>query len=350
MGQMYFPDEVRTNNTDKNGCSGLFWVSVIVAILAFTVFVLSICGVFEKTALSIDPLEVSIGSNGGNTTLSVTANRAWEITDNDNEWLLLSKNGNNLELNVGANNSLESRSGYFEVSSRKKTFWVYVTQDEKSQPFPYLYPDNIYFSSDGGTQTIDIIAQKEWKVSVGTYSWGHLTRNGDNLTLTVVPSDLYKSRDDYFKVKSGSVEKTFRIMQGGTSLSTKGAVASTISCNIDKIWAERDFTGPKQELGARIHVVFDVSGMLNVKGSVAVYFYGSDGTPLKDTNGIFTTSHGEVATHEYFEPPYENSTYTDFTIFMPYSELHLSKPMPCSFSVSIWNENQTIARSGKINL
>ena len=98
----------------------------------------------------------------------------------------------------------------------------------------------------------------------------------------------------------------------------------------------------------KIHIKFDINGMLNKRGQTAVYFYYTNGNPLKDTNERFCTLDGNVATQVDFTPNYENCTFNDLSIFMPYSELHQSKSASCFFTISIWNGNKEITQSERI--
>ena len=97
----------------------------------------------------------------------------------------------------------------------------------------------------------------------------------------------------------------------------------------------------------KIHVKFDINGMLNRRGQAAAYFYYTNGNPLKDTNGRCSTSNGNVATHVDFTPNYENCTFNDLSIFMPYSELHMNKSASCYFTISLWCGNNEVTQSDK---
>ena len=75
--------------------------------------------------------------------------------------------------------------------------------------------------------------------------------------------------------------------------------------------------------GLRIHVKFTVYGMKNLPSYVAIYFKGEDGNFLKDNNGKFTSSAGEVAVYRELDVGYDPGDYNDLTFFMPFSELDL---------------------------
>jgi len=80
------------------------------------------------------------------------------------------------------------------------------------------------------------------------------------------------------------------------------------SAQIKSIDADFDvFEGGKK--GMNIKISFDVQGMKGKLGKVRVYFYFEDGR--------------HVVAWERFSPEWDNTTYTDLKIFMPYAELHL---------------------------
>ena len=81
--------------------------------------------------------------------------------------------------------------------------------------------------------------------------------------------------------------------------------------------------------GMRIHTKFTVRTQKNSQCSVVMYFeyrvFGvrsRDLRPLIDLNGKYATANGEVAVAKDFVHRSIETTYDDFTIFMPYGELH----------------------------
>lgn len=77
--------------------------------------------------------------------------------------------------------------------------------------------------------------------------------------------------------------------------------------------------------GMRIYVDFNVANMYLRDGRVAAYFYFQDGTPLKDFNQKFRTTNGNVSVGDNFSAPFTISQYEDFSLFMPYNELHMTQ-------------------------
>ena len=93
----------------------------------------------------------------------------------------------------------------------------------------------------------------------------------------------------------------------------------------DKMWMDYDVyeDGVK---GMRMHVKFTAYDMLNMDAYLAIYFKhsGESGDYLKDKNGKYNSSDGNVAVYKSINPSYNPAVYDDLQIFMPYSELDLS--------------------------
>ena len=97
---------------------------------------------------------------------------------------------------------------------------------------------------------------------------------------------------------------------------------------IQDVWVDYD-TWENGQKGMRVHVKFTVSTQENSQCSVVMCFeyrvFGvrpRDWRPLIDVNGKYVTTNGEVAVAKNFTHHSFETTYDDFNIFMPYSELH----------------------------
>lgn len=91
---------------------------------------------------------------------------------------------------------------------------------------------------------------------------------------------------------------------------------------IQKVWVDYD-VNEDQKKGMRVHFNFNVFKYKGLPCSANVYFYKASGEPLKDLNGKYKTTGGDVAMYVNFTPGYENTPYNDVQLFMPYDELHL---------------------------
>lgn len=108
------------------------------------------------------------------------------------------------------------------------------------------------------------------------------------------------------------------------------------SAKINKVWVEENIY-ENGKAGMRIHVNMNTYNLNSKQCQLAAYFYTESGTALIDTNGQYTTVKGNVSIGESFTPPYDNTLYEDFTLFMPYRELHISQDGNYMFHVILWN-------------
>jgi len=92
---------------------------------------------------------------------------------------------------------------------------------------------------------------------------------------------------------------------------------------IEQVKLEQPMT-VNQQSGVVIHLKFTTEQFKDVKLAIAAYFAFASGKPLKDSNDKYTTHGGQVATQEYFTPSSDHTTADDFTLFIPYEELHLA--------------------------
>ena len=213
--------------------------------------------------------------------------------------------------------SIKKKSSYAGSKSNGKSS---NTKRQVRQSYFRIIPQNVSFGAYGGTRTFEVSSSKSWNVSVYPASWGHLTRSGNTLTLTVNANNGTSSRTDYFTIKSGNSERRININQSGKPVtkSSKSATIKTVS-----VYNDADVDGKK---GVSVHVSLDISGMKGTDAKVSCYFYDSSGNALVNTNGSYGTtgSSSYVAVSKSIKPRYENTTYSDLEIKIPYDELHLS--------------------------
>ncbi len=281
----------------------------------------------KKSYFSISSQYVSFGSDGGNRTFTVSSSAAWKISVNTANWGHLSRSGNTLYLRVDANNSSSSRTDYFTISSGSRSIRVDISQGKGNSLT--VSSESLFFSSAGGSRTITVNSNSSWKIGTKTYDWGHLSTNGNTITLRVDANTATNSRTDYFTIKSGNLEKRINISQSGnTQTSSNNKIKSVYVSN------DADVDGEK---GLSVKVSFDVSGIKGHNGRVSCYFYDTNGNALIDRNHRYHTSGtpSNVSSGEDITPRYDNSTYTDFEIKIPYSELHLSNTYSQTLRVDV---------------
>jgi hypothetical protein len=100
--------------------------------------------------------------------------------------------------------------------------------------------------------------------------------------------------------------------------------------------------------GMLIHVGFDVNGFRAVSCQVAAYFWGAGLEPLKDVDQKYNSVDGQVSVGSIFSPGSDVTSYDDFQVFMPYSQLHLpAGEHEIKFDVKLFGgaESKELARS-----
>ena len=194
---------------------------------------------------------------------------------------------------------------------------------------------NVNFSSSSNSKIFTISSNRHWNIHVNTASWGHLTRNGNKLTLRVDANTSTSSRSDYFIIKAGNVERRVDIYQSGE-------VYTGPSAQIERITVDHNQSLDDGN-GMIIHVKFNVQNMKGKSGQVVAYFYDNNGNSLIDTNGLYGTtgSPSHVAVGKSITPGYDNSSYSDLKLSIPYSELHQtgSAARTIKFKISIWDKS-----------
>lgn len=282
----------------------------------------------KKSYFAISSQYASFDSDGGNRTFTVSSSAAWRISVNTASWGHLSRSGNTLYLRVDANNSSSSRTDYFTISSGSKSIRVDISQGKRNSLT--VSTESLSFSSAGGSRTITVNSSSSWKIGTKTYDWGHLSTDGNTVTLRVDANTSTNSRTDYFTIKSGNLEKRINISQSGNTQTTSN------NATIKSVYVSND-ADVDGEKGLSVKVSFDVSGMKGHNGRVSCYFYDTNGNALIDRNNRYHTSGtpSNVSSGEDIKPRYDNSTYTDFEIKIPYSELHLSSTYSRTLRVDV---------------
>lgn len=273
----------------------------------------------KGASLTVSSDNLSFSSTGGSQSITISASETWNIGTNTASWGHLTKNGNQLSVRVDQNTKTSSRTDWFSVKAGNKEKRINITQSGSSTTLS-VSSEELSFNSSGGSQTIVISANDTWNIGTNTASWGHLTKDGNLLRVTIDQNNNTSSRSDWFTIKSGNYEKRINITQSGQTTSTisKSANIKTVS-----VYNDIDVDGKK---GVSVHVSFNINGMKGKDARVVAYFYDSNGKALVNTNGSYGTtgSTSYVSTGEDIKPGYDNTLYSDLEIKIPYDELHLS--------------------------
>lgn len=116
------------------------------------------------------------------------------------------------------------------------------------------------------------------------------------------------------------------------------------SVQFNKIWAEHNvFENGKK--GMRIHISLNIKNMKGKSCKAIAYFYHENGSPVRDRGGSFRTSNGNVATGQHFTPGYDNCSYNDLKLFLPYGELGLDGTFQLKYFISVLYHDLQIGNS-----
>lgn len=177
----------------------------------------------------------------------------------------------------------------------------------------------------------DSYSTLSWLNSSGTYNYSIYTDHPDGYTVTDLPNWIRVkekskgsltlsydknnsdySRDSYFYVKAGNKSVKVYCKQNGPD----NTIRITSVTQTHDVWNN----GKK---GMNIKVYFDAIGFQGKPLDINVYFYYSNGNPLKDYNKNYYTSDGNVSASQRYTPS-SNNVSSSVTIFMPLDELHIT--------------------------
>lgn len=316
-------------NTSVEERSGEVWVTCRNVVKSITVTQNGI-----NPTLELSTSSVNLPVSGGVKTIKVEANCGWTIDDSSTDsWVTASRSGSEINLNCRENTSTESRSTTLLVNYGDKHKKVSIHQAGKEK---YLKVNggtsaiNKTFDSGGGRETYTVSCSDSY-TTWGVPSWCSIeSRTSTSFVLKCSSLESSASRSDYMEVRSNGKSVRINIKQSGKQI--------TRDATINNVWVDHNVyeDGVK---GMRIHVKFDVEGMKGRNGRVIAYFRYKNGKALEDKNNSYKTTSGKVCTFRNFSPSYDNSTYNDFTLFMPYDELHLGYgKTDVQFKVSIYDK------------
>lgn len=203
----------------------------------------------------------------------------------------------------------------------------------------YLYIDGEILSSievepTGGTVAFSISTDAD-NYYVNAPSWVTVEEKGlGSLTLSYNSNESDISRAGTVRLYAGDLESQLVLNQEPNT---------TPVASIEKVWCNYDVFNFGQN-GMEIHVKFHVKRMLGKTGRCVVQFFQSDNlTPLNDYNGYFSSTNGHVVCSGNYMPSYKESVYNDFTLFMPYNELHMGIGVfDLTYDVVIYDDNENI--------
>lgn len=188
----------------------------------------------SATRLDVSTSSIEFNADGGNRTIDIYTDGECQISTQPASWAHATINGNSISLKVDENSGTK-RTDYFVIKSGSYTERINILQAGKSATRLSVSTDKVSFSSSGGSKTITVSTDGEWRISTETNSWGHTSINGNTITLRV-DANNGDYRTDYFVIKSGNIEKRINISQDGS-------LATYLRLSKNSIEASRRGTG-----------------------------------------------------------------------------------------------------------
>lgn len=144
-------------------------------------------------------------------------------------------------------------------------------------------------------------------------------RSSSSFILDIAENPSRDGRSATVTVSAGGLSATIDITQEGDRYARSGSISNS--------WAAFNVVrnmGMYMSQGMEIHTAFSLDNLNGRQCQITVYFEFSNGQKLRDINSSFCTTDGYVSAYENFTPPYTSSLYNDYSLYIPYSELHLA--------------------------
>lgn len=178
-----------------------------------------------------------------------------------------------------------------------------------------------HWGCEAGSETYSIDTNAKSCTISSLPKWCKVTQKSLKRFVVEYEENTGDERTDYFYVKATGSNKTVKIEV------RQDAEKETPSAEIDRVWLEQHVM---RQFGyfmydcLVIHVNFVARHLQNKKVSCVAYFFFENGQKLMDYNGQFRTMDGQVSIGDTSTSNYEDCRWKDFTLVIPYSELHVA--------------------------
>ena len=169
------------------------------------------------TTLSVTPTSISFPITGSSETITISSNTDWVITAP--EWVTVSQASGNgdaiVEISTVENHSASVLSGVLQVSSRRETVDVQVSQSAYEL---LVSPSSLSFDISGGTKEIVVESSTEWTLTAPEWVTVSQTSGNGQTTVSVSAEEnknlYYMLGDIVFALKDNTdVTETVSVVQ-----------------------------------------------------------------------------------------------------------------------------------------
>ena len=237
----------------------------------------------------------------------MTTNSSWYISTGTNSWAHLTRDGNRLTLSVDANNSTSSRSDYFVISNDGQTRRVDFTQQGCSTTLS-LSTTSLSFDANGGTRTINVNSNTNWRVGAAPASWGHYSISGNQLTFKADPNNTSRSREDYFTIVAGDKSVKVNVYQKKESMLSLSTENLTVAADGETKYIIVDAGGDTWDIGTSTNSW----GRLSKSGNSITIAFDPNTSPQSRTD-YFTVKSGDKTVRVNITQNGKSSTTSSYT-------------------------------------
>ena len=270
----------------------------ILTLLAIALAALTSCKEeLVQYSISVDPVELSFNSAGGEDTVYVTSSAEWELFS-DSGWCYFSSAGGDgdAEIVISVEPNEDSKSGRtatFTFVSGDKEATLTITQEKKEYSIS-IEPVELIFGADGGEQEIVVTSSDEWEVT-GESDWCYASVasgvNGDTVKFSVEPyMNTEEERTAIYTFVCGDKEAVLNIQQEAKvySISVEPTELSFIAAGEEKTVTitssdEWEFSSEESwisaseengESGAVVNIIVEENDKTEIRTGAATFICG----------------------------------------------------------------------------
>lgn len=178
--------------------------------------------------LNASKTELNFSTAGGTETILLDTDGIVAISTEPYLWGHVSINGNEIIVQVDENTNNQSRTDYFMIKSGIKEKRINISQAGKIATYLSVSDNSVSFDASGGNKVIEVLTDGNWEISTETYSWGHTSINGNNITLRI-DANSGDARTDYFVIKAGERTQRIDISQDAKSATYLNVIPESVS-------------------------------------------------------------------------------------------------------------------------
>jgi endo-1,4-beta-xylanase len=182
--------------------------------------------------LTVSPPTLSVASAAGSSTVTVTSNTSWTVSD-DQTWITTSatsgSNNGSFTVSVAANTGTTNRTGTVTVVGGGITRTISVTQSGATVNSLTVSPTSLSVASAAGSSTITITSNTSWTVSDDqTWITTSVTSGANNgsFSVTVIANTGTTNRNGVVTVAGGGISRTISVTQSGVGVTNFTITAS----------------------------------------------------------------------------------------------------------------------------